>query len=132
MSVYTVLLITGLSWQILRPATHAQHQRLARDRKSANQEVVDYHPQSTAEDVVALLESLGITKNVIIMAHSLGECTGYYIATTRPDLVKASIGVDPLYAFPNAIRERDASFFTAPGAQDAALPLLLEHFGAYC
>ncbi|OHW91859.1 alpha beta hydrolase fold protein [Colletotrichum incanum] len=57
-------------------------------------EVVDYHPQSTAEDVVALLESLGITKNVIIMAHSLGECTGYYIATTRPDLVKASIGAE--------------------------------------
>ncbi|OBR04410.1 Alpha/beta hydrolase [Colletotrichum higginsianum IMI 349063] len=100
--------------------------------RSADPDVVDYYPQSNAEDMIALLKSLGITKNVITMAHSLGECTGYYIATTRPDLVKASVGVDPLHAFPNAIRERDASFFTAPGAQETALSTLLEHFGAYC
>ncbi|WQF84357.1 Putative alpha/beta hydrolase-1 [Colletotrichum destructivum] len=157
---YTVLLITGLScemhdwsWQVpfllangLRVISvdgRGQGKSSAPQptpdittwpgvERSADPDVVDYYPQSNAEDMIALLKSIGITENVITMAHSLGECTGYYIATTRPDLIKASVGVDPLHAFPSAIRERDASFFTAPGAQDTALSTLLEHFGAYC
>ncbi|KAJ0332445.1 hypothetical protein COL5a_002161 [Colletotrichum fioriniae] len=100
--------------------------------RSADPEVIDYYPQSTAEDMLALLSHLGITKNLIVVSHSLGEAAGYYIATTRPDLVKASIGVDPIHAFPNAVRERDTYLFNDPDAQDKIIPTLIEFFGTYC
>ncbi|OHE98448.1 alpha/beta hydrolase fold [Colletotrichum orchidophilum] len=157
---YTVLLITGLScemhdwsWQVPFLLSHNLRVISVDSRgqgkssapqptpgirawpgveNSADPDVVEYYPQSTAEDMLALLTHLGVTQNLIVASHSLGDAAGYYIATARPDLVKASIGVDPIHAFSNAVRERDVHLFDAPGAQEAILPILIEHFSTYC
>ncbi|KAL2883178.1 hypothetical protein SGCOL_001366 [Colletotrichum sp. CLE4] len=159
-ATHTILLITGLScemhdwsWQVPFLISHSLRVISIDSRgqgkssapppdptirtwpgpeKSADPEVIDYYPQSTAEDMLALLSHLNITKNLIVVSHSLGDAAGYYIATSRPDLVKASIGVDPIHAFSNAVRERDAYLFDEPEANDKIVPTLVEFFSTYC
>lgn len=88
--------------------------------------VVEYYPQSNAHDVMALLDHLGVTENLVVMSHSMGDCTGYYIATQRPGVVVASIGVDPLHAFPDEVRvQADPIFDDVEGV----LPLITDYFG---
>ncbi|KAF6809130.1 alpha/beta hydrolase fold [Colletotrichum sojae] len=95
---------------------------------SADPAVVDYYPQSTAHDVMALLDHLGVKENLVVMSHSLGDCIGYYIATSRPKMVAASIGIDPIHAFTDEQRaEGDALFDNV----DALLPSLIGYFGTF-
>nr|XP_036584049.1 alpha/beta hydrolase fold [Colletotrichum truncatum]KAF6793308.1 alpha/beta hydrolase fold [Colletotrichum truncatum] len=56
---------------------------------SADPDVIDYYPQSTALDLIALLDHLGISKNLVVMAHSLGTAAAYFIAAERPGLAVA-------------------------------------------
>jgi pimeloyl-ACP methyl ester carboxylesterase len=79
----------------------------------ADPAIVDYYPQTSTADMAALLEHLGVN-SVIIMAHSLGDLVGYNLAVSRPDLVRATIGMDPTHAFDNAAREANKAFFEDP------------------
>ncbi|KAK0710757.1 Alpha/Beta hydrolase protein [Lasiosphaeris hirsuta] len=72
--------------------------------------VIDYYPQTCAHDGISLLESLGVAKT-IVMGHSLGDLVGYYLTVTRPDLVTALVGVDPIHRWGHAWREANANFF---------------------
>ncbi|KAB5542426.1 Alpha/Beta hydrolase protein, partial [Coniochaeta sp. 2T2.1] len=80
----------------------------------ADASLIDYYPQTVAHDLVALLEHLEIT-SVIIMAHSQGDLSAYYIAThAKPEMVRALIGMDPIHHSSNADREQTAGFFYEP------------------
>ncbi|KAF6819184.1 hypothetical protein CPLU01_13127 [Colletotrichum plurivorum] len=70
--------------------------------------VIDYYPQSTAEDFVALLCDLDIT-SVILVAHSLGTAAAYHFGSTRPDLVRALVILDPLHSVSAATAEEHLS-----------------------
>ncbi|KAF9870586.1 hypothetical protein CkaCkLH20_11892 [Colletotrichum karsti] len=94
--------------------------------RSADPAVIDYYAQSTALDVIALLKDLGITKNLVVMAHSLGDATGYFIATALPDVVVASIALDPIHAFPNSARDETEFFFDQDPSE--VIPALVDHF----
>ena len=54
------------------------------------------------------------TQLIEIWQHSQGDLIGYFLATARPDLVLALVGVDPIHRWDNAVREANASFFDDP------------------
>ncbi|KAK3366261.1 alpha/beta hydrolase [Lasiosphaeria ovina] len=72
-------------------------------------------PGTCAEDLAALLEDHPrVPAPVVVVSHSLGDLAGYYLAVTRPDLVRASVGVDPMHGADNAARNATADFFDVP------------------
>lgn len=71
-----------------------------------------YRFESYPEDVIGLIEHLGVGPSIII-GHSLGALTAIQIAANRPDLVEAIVLEDPpLYGGPimEAYPERRARF----------------------
>ncbi|KAL7943885.1 Alpha/Beta hydrolase protein [Trichoderma barbatum] len=80
---------------------------------NADPAIIDYFPETRAYDIVALLKNLSVT-SVIVISHSQGALESYYLATVRPDLVRALITLDPVYQFDNAFREANASYFEQP------------------
>ncbi|KAF6826320.1 hypothetical protein CMUS01_09475 [Colletotrichum musicola] len=74
----------------------------------ANPSIVDYYPQSTAEDFVALLCDLDVSSAVLV-AHSLSTAAAYHLASTRPDLIRALVILDPLHSVPVATAEEHLS-----------------------
>ncbi|KAF9872329.1 alpha beta hydrolase fold protein [Colletotrichum karsti] len=63
--------------------------------------IVDYYPQSTAHDFIALLGHLNIS-SVVLIAHSLGTAVAYHLASVRPDLTRALVVFDALHSVPSA------------------------------
>ncbi|KAE9570375.1 hypothetical protein CGCF415_v014627 [Colletotrichum fructicola] len=90
---------------------------------SADPAVVDYYPQSTALDAIALLAHLNVTKDLVVMSHSLGDAAGYFIATALPGTVVACVGLDPIHAYPRS--PHDSMFFDSP---KNIVPMLVDHF----
>ncbi|KAK4444907.1 alpha beta hydrolase protein [Podospora aff. communis PSN243] len=72
--------------------------------------IIDYYPQTCAHDAAALLDHLGV-KSVIAIGHSQGDLITYHLATLRPDLVRALVGIDGIYRWDNAAREANGWFF---------------------
>lgn len=97
--------------------------------KDADPSIIDYYPQTTAGDIVALLEHLEVA-SIIIVSHSMGDLVGYAIATSRPDLVQALVGLDPIHAFDNATRAANTNFFDDP-AKCLELLLLFFKYNSY-
>ncbi len=46
--------------------------------------------------------------------HSQGDLVTYFLTVARPDLVRAVVGIDPIYRWDNAAREANAAFFDDP------------------
>lgn len=67
----------------------------------ADPSIIDYYPQTAAQDFIALLQDLNI-KSVILIAHSLGTAIAYHLASVRPDLTRAMVILDPLHSVPAA------------------------------
>ncbi|KAK2054348.1 alpha/beta-hydrolase [Colletotrichum caudatum] len=74
----------------------------------ADPSIVDYYPQSAAQDFVALLRHLDVS-SAIIVAHSLGTAAAYHLASVRPDLARAVVVLDPLHSIPAATAEEHLS-----------------------
>ncbi len=70
--------------------------------------IIDYFAQTLALDAAFLLDHLGV-KDAVVMGHSQGDLVGSYLATVRPDLVRASIGVDTIYRWGNDVRDAPAA-----------------------
>ncbi|KAL0938381.1 alpha beta hydrolase fold protein [Colletotrichum truncatum] len=95
---------------------------------SADPDVIDYYPQSTALDLIALLDHLGISKNLVVMAHSLGTAAAYFIAAERPGLAVALVALDPIHAFTTEMHEQgDAMFDSA----ETILSGVADHFNTH-
>ncbi|KAK1979843.1 Alpha/Beta hydrolase protein [Colletotrichum cereale] len=75
---------------------------------NADPSIVDYYPQSAAEDFIALLQHLNLS-SAIIIAHSLGTAVAYHLASVRPDLARAMVILDPLHSIPAATAEEHLS-----------------------
>ncbi|KAK0704107.1 Alpha/Beta hydrolase protein [Apiosordaria backusii] len=71
-----------------------------------------YTPQNLSSDLAALLSHLEITKNVIVIGHSLGTCTAVHLAATRPEMVVGMVLLDPLHCMPSATCDE---LFSDPG-----------------
>ncbi|KAK1855634.1 alpha beta hydrolase fold protein [Colletotrichum chrysophilum] len=67
----------------------------------ADPSIIDYYPQTAAQDFIALLRDLNI-KSVILIAHSLGTAVAYHLVSVRPDLTRAMVILDPLHSVPAA------------------------------
>ncbi|EFQ32025.1 hypothetical protein CGRA01v4_08377 [Colletotrichum graminicola] len=71
---------------------------------NADPSIVDYYPQSAAEDFIALLQYLNIS-SAIIIAHSLDTAVAYHLVrlvSVRPDLARAMVILDPLHSISTA------------------------------
>ncbi len=89
-----VLLLHGLgassdSWRHVAPALGERFRVIAPDARGhgASEWVRDYSFEALHEDVVGLLDRLGILA-VILVGHSMGAVLAYEIAATRPDLIR--------------------------------------------
>jgi pimeloyl-ACP methyl ester carboxylesterase len=80
---------------------------------NADPSIIDYFPETRTYDIIALLEHLSIT-STIVMSHSQGSMESYYLATVRPDLVRALVSLDPIHRFDHAFRGANVSYFNLP------------------
>ncbi|KAK4183578.1 Non-heme chloroperoxidase [Podospora australis] len=84
----------------------------------ASPEQIDYYPQSTASDLLALLTSLDITSNVLIISHSLGTCAALQLAVHHPSLVCGVVLIDPLHCMPSSLCDQ---LFPSPEQATSAM-----------
>ncbi|KAK0643353.1 Alpha/Beta hydrolase protein [Cercophora newfieldiana] len=91
----------------------------------ASPSIIDYYPQTCAYDAAALLDHLSI-KSAILIGHSQGDLITYHLATIRPDLVRALVGIEGIYRWDNAMREANAWFFAQP---DKVVENMVAFFG---
>ncbi|WYZ46090.1 hypothetical protein EsH8_IX_000315 [Colletotrichum jinshuiense] len=74
----------------------------------ADPSIVDYYPQSAAQDFIALLQHLNVS-SVIVVAHSLGTAVAYHFASVQPKLTRAMVILDPLHSIPTATADEHLS-----------------------
>ncbi|GKT45232.1 non-heme chloroperoxidase [Colletotrichum spaethianum] len=114
---WQVPFLLGLGFRVITPDPRGQGHSSApaptSDIKSypgpnADPSIVDYYPQSAAEDFIALLQHLNVL-SVIIIAHSLGTAVAYHLASVRPDLPRAMVILDPLHSVPTETADEHLS-----------------------
>ena len=91
-----IVLIHGFAaslgtWSAVRPALEESHRVIALDLKGfgwTDRPRGDYSPRAQAALVVALLDKLGVTEPVDIVAHSWGSSVALRLAIDNPERVK--------------------------------------------
>jgi pimeloyl-ACP methyl ester carboxylesterase len=113
-------------WDPVRIALAADHTTYAVDLRGhgGSDWPGEYSHDLIEADVVALLDSLGLTK-VVLLGHSMGGSVGFRIAAHRPDLVARLVVEDVIPPFPRTRLvperpERELEF------DWAAVPALME------
>ena len=113
-----VLLLHGwpehwYSWRLVIPALAERHRVIAMDLRGFGWSDIaweGFEKESLADDVVAVLETLGIDR-VSIVGHDWGAWIGYLLALRRPELVERLVA---LSAPPPFVRPRPGVLVTAP------------------
>jgi 3-oxoadipate enol-lactonase len=83
------LTVSGRSWQNVAPVLGENFRVVAPDARGhgGSQWMRDYSFELMSDDVVKLMEQLGILA-AIVMGHSMGALTAYELAATRPELIR--------------------------------------------
>ena len=83
------LTASGRSWQNVAPVLGENFRVVAPDARGhgGSQWMRDYSFELMSDDVVKLMEQLGILA-AIVMGHSMGALTAYELAATRPELIR--------------------------------------------
>jgi len=83
------LTASGRSWQNVAPVLGENFRVVAPDARGhgGSQWMRDYSFELMSDDVVKLMEQLGILA-AIVMGHSMGALTAYELAAARPELIR--------------------------------------------
>ena len=83
------LTVSGRSWQNVAPVLAENFRVVAPDARGhgGSQWMRDYSFELMRDDVVKLMEQLGILAAIVI-GHSMGALTAYELAATRPELIR--------------------------------------------
>lgn len=101
-----ILLVHGWScdqtdWIFTIPALLEKYYVIALDLRghghSSSPTSITYTIKDFASDAIALLEELKLTKNVIVMGHSMGGIVASSLTALYPEFFKALVIVDPPY-----------------------------------
>ena len=95
------LLLHGLgsdssSWDLVGPGLGEDFRVIAPDARGhgATDWATDYSLEAYRDDVLGVMEALGVIAAVVV-AHSMGGVAAYLLAATRPDAVRALVLEDP-------------------------------------
>ena len=78
-----------------------------------------YGSADLAEDVIAVLDHLGVTDSHLV-GHSLGGILVNLIAVRRPDLVRSVLLIDPAYGQPEEREDQTLAIIGDPMSDDSA------------
>ena len=91
----------SLDWSFTIPALIQKYHVIVFDLRghghSSASENITYTIKDFAEDAVALLQHLNITKDVLAMGHSVGGVVASAVTALHPDIFRGLVVIDPPY-----------------------------------
>ena len=125
----------SFDWMHQMPALLPRYRVIAVDRRGhghSSAPTAGYGPRSEAEDMIALLDSLGVSR-FAAMGHSTGGGVVAALAVEHPERVRAIVAVDPSYGINPAARaafEQLGPALAGSGGQDVYRGMSDESFYA--